>query len=239
VKTDKESTMKLRTIVLTIAVVLCLAGAASAGQLKISDMQVHFGNMKEGPNAEKTITLTNVSDTKAVLANVSTSCACTTTQLDKTELAPGETATMVITYHTFKYPGKFDKTVHVFTGADGKTEDVIHILGYVDPIPMGVMEVEPRKVNVGELAAGKMNTVPLKVTNTGDAAMKVTAVKSQKFGKTYWQGEKTVPAGQSATLDLSVAPGGQGRFLDIVMIFSDARNDIGKGYKTVLLGTAK
>lgn len=231
--------MKMRTIGLALVLALCLAGTAAASQLKISETQVHFGNMKEGPNAERTITLTNASGTKAVVANVSTSCACTTTKLDKTELAPGETATMVITYHTFKYPGKFDKTVHVFTGADGKTEDVVHILGYVDPIPMGVMEVEPRKVDVGELAAGKANTVPLKLNNAGDAPIKVSAVKSQKFGKTYWQGEKTVPAGQSATIDLTVSPESKGRFLDIVMIFSDARNDIGKGYKTVLLGTAK
>ncbi|MDD3311766.1 DUF1573 domain-containing protein [Pseudodesulfovibrio sp.] len=228
--------MKLRIIVPVCALALCLAGAAFAGQLKISDTQVMFGNMKEGPDAQKTITLTNVSGERAVVANVSTSCACTTTRMDRTELAPGQTATMVITYHTFKYPGKFDKTVHVFTGPDGKTEDVIHILGYVDPIPMGVMEVEPRKVDVGVLAAGKANPVSVQVRNAGDAPLKVTAVKSQKTGATYWSGDLTVAPGQSAPLGFSVAPASAGRFLDVVMIHSDARNDIGKGYKAVLLG---
>ena len=230
--------MKFKTIGLMCAMVLCLAGAAVAGQLGISETQVHFGNMKEGPDAEKTVTLTNVSDAEVVIANVSTSCACTSTRLDRTRLAPGETATMAITYHTFKYPGKFDKTVHIFTGANGETEDVIHILGYVDPIPMGVMEVEPRKVQVGTLASGA-NTVPLTVTNAGDAPMKVTSVKSQKFGKTYWEGELTVAAGQSATIELSITPAEPGRYLDIVMVHSDARNDIGNGYKTVLTGTVQ
>lgn len=227
--------MRSRIITLALAMVLCMAAAASAGQLAISDTRVAFGNMTEGPDAQKTVTLTNTSGTEAVIANVSTSCACTTTQLDKTTLGPGETATMVITYHTLKYPGKFDKTVHVFTGADGKTEDVIHIVGHVDPIPMGVMEVEPRKVMVGTLASGA-NTVPLTVTNAGDAPMKVTAVKSQKFGATYWEGELTVAAGQSATVELAITPTKTGRFLDMVMVHSDARNDIGKGYKVVLLG---
>lgn len=231
--------MKAHTIAMALALVLCLAGAASAGQLKISETQVQFGNMKEGPNAEKTITLTNVSAEEAVVANVSTSCACTTTVMDRTTLAPGETATMVITYHTFKYPGKFDKTVHIFTGPDGKTEDVVHILGYVDPVPMGVMEVNPRKVDLGALAAGKANAVALTVHNAGDAPMRVTSLKSQKFKKTYWQGELTVPAGQSATIDFSLDGLAPGRYLDMVMVHSDARNDIGKGYKAVLIGAVQ
>lgn len=231
--------MKLRTIALALAMALCLAGAASASQLGFSDTQVHFGNMQEGPDAQKTITLTNVSDTRVVVANVSTSCACTTTRLDKTELEPGEAAIMVITYHTFKYPGKFDKTVHVFTGPDGKTEDVIHILGHVDPVPMGVMEVEPRKVDLGGLAAGKANHVTLTVTNAGDASMNVSAVKSQKSGETYWTGNLTVAPGESSPIGFSVTPTKAGPFLDVVMIHSDARNDIGKGYKTVLVGKAE
>lgn len=126
----------------------------------------------------------------------------------------------------------------VTTGKGKEDAQVIHIVGHVDPIPMGVMEVEPRKVQVGTLASGA-NTVPLAVTNAGDAPMKVTSVKSQKFGKTYWEGELTVAAGQSATIDLNITPEATGRYLDMVMVHSDARNDIGKGYKVVLIGSAK
>ncbi|WP_461208620.1 DUF1573 domain-containing protein [Desulfocurvus sp. DL9XJH121] len=231
--------MKLRTIALTAALVLCVAAAAPAGQLEISETQVRFGDMQEGPDARKTITLTNASKEPAVIANVSTSCACTTTELDKTSLAPGDTATMVITYHTFKYPGKFDKTVHVFTGPGGTTEDVIHILGYVDPVPMGVMEVTPRKTEVGALVAGKANPVKIVVTNAGDAPMTVTSVESRKFGKVYWRGSLAVAPGRSADVAFEVAPGGPGRFMDIIMVHSDARNDIGQGFKAVLTGEAK
>ncbi|GEM_PF-748526 len=231
--------MRLRIIALACMLVFCMAAAASASQLRISETQVHFGNMKEGPEARKTVTLVNSSDTSAVIANVSTSCSCTTTKLDKTTLAPGEAATMVITYHTFKFPGKFDKTVHVFTGADGKTEDVIHILGYVNPMPMGVMEVTPRKTRVEGLAAGKSAPVRIMVRNAGDAPMTVTAVKSRKFKATYWTGKLKLEAGQSAPLEFFVTPQKAGRFMDIIMVFSDARNDIGKGYKAVLTGEAK
>lgn len=231
--------MKLRILALAAAMVCCLAAGAWAGQLRASETQVQFGNMKEGPEAEKTITLTNVSKTAAVIANVSTSCACTTTRLDKTTLAPGETATMVITYHTYKYPGKFDKTVHVFSGADGKTEDVIHILGYVDPIPMGVMEVSPRKTELGALSVGGPNPVAVVVVNAGDAPMTVTSIESAKFHAGYWQGSVQVAPGEKRSIAFEVSPAAPGQYLDIIMVHSDARNDIGKGYKAVLVGTAK
>lgn len=231
--------MKLRIAAFLAILALCMAGAASASQFKVSETRVQFGNMEEGPEAEKTINLTNVSGEPAVIANVSTSCACTTTRLDKTRLAPGDTASMVITYHTFKYPGKFDKTVHVFSGPDGKTEDVIHILGYVKPIPMGVMEVTPRKTQLGVLTSGKPNPVKVVVANAGDAAMTVTSVESRKFNTVYWAGKLTVEPGQSASVAFAVRPDKPGLFMDIIMIHSDARNDIGDGYKAVLIGDTK
>jgi len=129
--------------------------------------------------------------------------------------------------------------VTVATGKGKANEQVITIQGYVNPIPMGVMEVDPRKVPVGTLSAGKENVFALKVKNAGDAPMKVSAVKSRKFHRSYWEGDVTVPAGHTAELELKLQPAKVGRFLDIIMIYSDARNDIGKGYKAVLLGTTK
>lgn len=230
--------MKLHSILFLTVFLLCSGLPALAGQLQISDTQVEFGVMKEGPDAEKSVTLTNTSTTPATIANVSTSCACTTTKLSKTTLAPGETATMVITYHTFKYPGKFDKTVHIFSGSDAKTEDIIHILGHVDPMPMGVIAVAPRKVELGTLPAGKDKGISLTITNTGDAPLKVSAIKSKKLGKTYWQGELEIPAAQSKDVTIHITPAA-GNFLDVINVDSDARNDIGAGYKIVVTGTAQ
>lgn len=146
---------------------------------------------------------------------------------------------MEISYNTYKYPGKFDKTVHVFTGKDGKTEDVIHIVGYVEPIPMGVMEVVPRKTVLGSLKSGKSNAVKVVLKNAGDAPMVVSTIKSRKTNTVYWTGKITLKAGESTPVEFEVTPKKSGRFMDIIMVHSDARNDIGKGYKAVLMGSAE
>lgn len=143
---------------------------------------------------------------------------------------------MSIRYNTYKYPGKFDKTVHIFSGDN---EDVIHVIGNVTPIPMGKMEVTPRKTVVKGLQKGVENNVGITVKNVGDAPMIVTKIVSKKKKATYWKGKRHIKAGSSAVITIPVTPQKSGRFMDIIMLYSDARNDIGKGYKAVLTGTVQ
>jgi len=146
---------------------------------------------------------------------------------------------MVISYDTFKYPGKFDKTISVFTGIGKENSQTVHIVGYVEPIPMGVMEVTPRKTKLTGLVNGKFTSAKIMIKNAGDAPMVVTSLQSRKFKTTYWEGKITLKAGESAAIEFAVKPKKIGRFMDIIMVHSDARNDIGKGYKAVLIGEAK
>ena len=232
---------KLLTIALTG--ILCFAFSASASPLKLSESSVDFGNIKEGPPVKKKITLTNKGSETVTIANTVTSCACTSVDLSKTVIEPGESSELLITYNTYKYPGKFDKTITIFTGPEGKEETVIHILGYVDPIPMGVIGMTPRKTDVGELKANEKNRVQIVIENEGDAPLTVSRIYSSKYKVEYFSAEESngikIEAGRKYTMDLDVTPSEPGRFLDTILIYSDARNDIGKGYKGLLSGTAK
>jgi hypothetical protein len=234
---------RLITIITLGFLVFFFAYTGNASSLKLSESSINFGSVKEGPPVTKKITLTNEGTEVLTISNTATSCACTTVDLSKSSLNPGESTELLITYDTYKYPGKFDKTVTIFTGTDGKEETVIHILGNVDPIPMGVIVMEPRKTVVGELLANKENTVQVIIKNTGDAPLKVSRIYSSKFKKEYFNsensGEIEIGAGKNHKIDLAVSPPAPGRFLDVIMIYSDARNDIGKGYKGLLSGTAK
>ena len=122
-------------------------------------------------------------------------------------------------------------------------ETVIRLVGNVDPIPMGKIRMEPRKTIVGELTANEENQVQVVLENEGDATLTVSRILSTKFDVVYYDaddsGSITIPAGQKQTVKFFVTPVEQGRFLDTIMIHSDARNDIGNGYKGLLSGTVK
>ena len=217
--------------------------SANASDLKISETSVKFGDIKEGPPVKKKITLTNEGNETIRIANTVTSCACTSVNLTKTVIEPGESSELLITYNTYKYPGKFDKTITIFTGPEGKEETVIHIVGNVDPIPMGVIGMTPRKTDIGELKVNDKNRVQIVIENEGDAPLTVSRIYSNKYKVDYFKTEDTkgvkIEAGRKYTMDLDVTPDEPGRFLDTILIYSDARNDIGKGYKGLLSGTAK
>jgi hypothetical protein len=148
-----------------------------------------------------------------------------------------------IAYRTFKYAGEFNKSVTIFTGTDGKDETVIHLIGRVDPIPMGVIRVEPRKTDVGVLAVNKDNKVQMVIENIGDAPLKISKIVSTSSKTVYFDAEKAgemvLDAGERRALKLTLKPVVPGRILDTILIFSDARNDIGKGYKALLAGEAR
>ncbi len=223
--------------------VLFFAYSANAADLKLSETSVNFGNIKEGPPVKKKITLTNTGNEAITIANTVTSCACTSVDLSKTSLEPGKSSELIITYNTYKYPGKFDKTITIFTGPEGKEETVIHILGHVDPIPMGIIGLNPRKTDVGELKVNDRNKIQIVIENEGDAPLTVSKIYSNKYKVEYFSAadskEIKIEAGRKYTMDLYVTPTEAGRFLDTILIYSDARNDIGKGYKGLLAGTAK
>jgi len=131
----------------------------------------------------------------------------------------------------------------VFTGPDGKDETVIRLVGNVEPIPMGVIRMEPRKTDVGILTANKENEVQIVIENTGDATLTVSRIESTTSDSVYFDAEKTgaivLASGEKRTAKFFVKPSQPGRFLDTIFIYSDARNDVGKGYKALLSGEAK
>ena len=218
-------------------------GPAVAADLEVSEALINLGNVKEGPPVEKTITLTNIGSGTVTIANTVTSCSCTSVKLSKTTLEPGEKAELFITYNTFKYPGKFDKTIYILTGPEGEEETVIHITGNVVPASMGVIGMEERKTPVGDLVLNERNKVQITIKNEGDAPLTISRIYSSKFETEYYNAQESggiiIPVGQNHNVELIVTPQKPGRFLDTIFIYSDARNDIGKGYKALLSGTVK
>jgi len=157
---------------------------------------------------------------------------------------------LIINYATYKFPGKFEKFVTVFTDEAGGTNDKgekigkqykIDITGYVKPIPMGVLEVEPRKVELGNLKIGTTTTYNLPIKNAGDADMKVSKVFLKKQDKDLLVennlGELTIKPGETVYVACPVTSGEEGSYLEYVFIYSDARNVTEKGFKIVLIAT--
>ena len=93
------------------------------------------------------------------------------------------------------------------------------------------------------MTANKENEVQILIENTGDATLTVSRIISTLSDSVYFDSEKAgaivLAAGEKRKAKFFVKPTKPGRFLDVIFVFSDARNDIGKGYKALLSGEAK
>jgi uncharacterized protein (DUF58 family) len=110
-------------------------------------------------------------------------------------------------------------------------------------MPMGVIRMEPRKTEVGELQVNRENEVRVLIENDGDAPLTISRIVSQKSEEEYFKAEEgkglEIAPGQNATVTFSVKPEEPGKYLERILIYSDARNDVGKGYPGLLSGTAE
>lgn len=227
------------TICFSLMGALCCTAAIAGGYIKAHKKEIFIGEVKEGPAVEKHVKISNTGDKTFTITNVRTSCACTTCKFPKKTIQPGETIVLDIVYETYKFPGKFDKTIHIETDIPDHTEEVIHLKGYVDPMPMGKIELASRKIKLQGLKAGEPHKTALNLKNVGDAPYTVTKIYSARKEVVYFEGEVTVEPGKSEQIEISVMPRKSGRFLDIIWIVSgDARNTTEKGYKAILLGQA-
>ena len=108
---------------------------------------------------------------------------------------------------------------------------------------MGVIRMEPRKTDVGELEANRENEVRVIIENDGDAPFTISRIVSQKSDEEYFKADEgkgvEIAPGQNAVVKFSVRPEEPGAYLERILIYSDARNDVGKGYAGLLSGTAK
>ncbi len=121
-------------------------------------------------------------------------------------------------------------------------ELVISLVGNVDPVPMGVLTVKPRKIAVGDIKINALTTFYLTMKNTGNAPMIVTRIVSKKFKTVYFDAilsrEITIAPGESRTVEVTFKAEKAGRYLDYIMVHSNARNVTQKGYKVVIVASA-
>lgn len=131
----------------------------------------------------------------------------------------------------------------VATDIGGGANFEIELNGYVDPIPMGVLKVDKRKIIIEPARALETQAIEIPIRNTGDADLVVTKVISKKRGTLYYDQKKDgrfiIEAGKTRTLPLSITLPEKGRYMDSVMIHSNARNVTSKGYKLIFKADVK
>ncbi|ANQ49362.1 DUF1573 domain-containing protein [Flammeovirga yaeyamensis] len=86
-----------------------------------------FGEMKALDKASTMFTIKNDGKTKLLIRKVKASCGCTATKPNKTELAPGESTTLDVTFTAGNYNRSVTKSITVITNDPDHPENTLQI----------------------------------------------------------------------------------------------------------------
>ncbi len=124
----------MRRTLLALSLLGIVFVGLSAPKIRVSAELYDFGVAVDGTVVEFTVTITNVGDQKLVISRVSYNCACTSYELPKRELSPGEAVLMKIRFNTTgysRYVQPVSQTVTLYTNDPTRPQVVITVRGTV------------------------------------------------------------------------------------------------------------
>ncbi len=113
---------------------------SSGGQIAVSSSQINFGDIDQGNGAvSATVEIRNDGDETLEIYRISTSCGCTTAEMDQSPLQPDTSRPLTIRFDPFVHPdesGPITRVVYLQSSDPEKPEVEIEIIGNVIPTPL-------------------------------------------------------------------------------------------------------
>ncbi len=125
----------MKRIVVSLALLVMLSGVAALAtpQIAVDNNVYDFGTVLAGVVVTHTFVLTNAGDQTLAIASVRTSCGCTTTDLVKKSLAPGESVRLDAVFDTLDYGGRtVTKMIYVQSNDPATPKLVLQLKGTVN-----------------------------------------------------------------------------------------------------------
>ncbi len=100
---------------------------ANAPDIQFSETSFDFKEIKSGDIVNHTFKVTNNGKTPLVLRKVKSSCGCTVSQPDKTNIVPGDTANITVTYNSRGRNGRQNQSITVYSNDPKKSTMLLRI----------------------------------------------------------------------------------------------------------------
>lgn len=124
----------MRGLVLAVALLGTALASFAAPKIQVDIETCDFGVVMDGTVVECFVTITNAGDQRLIISRVAYNCACTSYELPKRELNPGESVKMKIRFNTSgysRYVQPVSQTVTLYTNDPARPQVVITVRGIV------------------------------------------------------------------------------------------------------------
>lgn len=121
-----------------------------SGRAQVSEVEHDFGTMDEHAEGRYDFVVTNVGEGALEITGGDTSCGCTMSEIEKSELAPGESTNVTVTWRGEGREGPFRHTATVYTSDPEQSRVTFTVSGRITQ----AVRVVPSELVFSQLAVG-------------------------------------------------------------------------------------
>lgn len=180
----------------------------------------------------------NMSKEAVTITKVQTTCGCTTVALPAGKILPGETVTIVLTYHPKNHPGTIDTDAFVYlSGSEKQPVARLTLTGNVVPgadewarypYVMGKLRLKQNRMEFQEVMPGKRPSERILCGNSDNKPLRLSASILPKFATFRTEPEVIQPGSEAdivVTINASEIPAGKEKTFTFPVIIAgvDAR----------------
>ena len=178
-------------------------------KLILQQDEYDFGDIKQGEKVSHTFVLTNGGGDLLKIEEVHPSCGCTAALPEKTELAPGESTNLTVTYNSAGRLGKQKKIVRINSNDPDRLEAMLTIKANVilpdsDKTSYPKLNFIEIEHNFGSVKEGKVVEYVFGFENGGDAQLKIKDIKTSCGCTAALVSSKLVEPGSKGTLKVEL-----------------------------------
>lgn len=153
--------------------------------ISFDKVQHDFGKIEEtdGP-ATCTFEFTNTGSIPLIINRVIASCGCTSPDWTKEPVVPGGKGFVKATYNPRNRPGKFNKSINVFSNAE-QPNIVLRIMGDVNPRPRTIEDDYPYMIGGMRFKSNHLAFVKVKENQQKTILMEMVNVSNQPLSVTF------------------------------------------------------
>jgi len=145
------------------------------GSLQVSELDWDFGYIPTGVSVTHRFVLKNVGNKPLKIVSVKPACGCTSAPLAKTDLEPGESTDLEVTFNSKNFKGKATKSVAVLTDDSNQVTNLKFSTDVGSTVPTLILE--PADVNFDSVPLGQKASRKLKITNNDIQAVNIRLVE--------------------------------------------------------------
>jgi hypothetical protein len=210
-----------RLFILILVPLLTVTLAASA-KITFEKTELDFGELESGKVVDMEYKFKNNGDDTLIIKNISSSCGCTVTKVEKKEYKPGEEGTIPVKFFSRGYNGKIVKTITVSTNDPDNVYTRLKVMGNVVLKDFAQWEIiGADRLDFKEVTMGQKYTETVKFKNTGTIDLRIIEVThapeiSPEFNK------KVLAPDEEGEVSVAFKPMQAGRFAAFMRIRTNA-----------------